>query len=267
MEKKGPDSASKRPDSEPKRNKLLHELVAVVLSLCSPPFLHLSPSLSLHSFSEDGCHPAVSRRVCGPPSRHKDSYLTRCPSCLSSGAPSNGTPKPGARRDPDNTCSPGRRRAAAAAAAARTKLRHSLTRCLLVDLSPFSLFLPSPRIPSRLHPYSPSVLHLVLAQASLGAACGVGTEQAGQPERRDGERGSGDTSGKLTARGSEEQGQSPRQTGSHEERYYTRARAHSRRLSLLRVRASSDVEESEKERMRGGTRGKRGRERERNAER
>ncbi|KYQ60169.1 hypothetical protein ALC60_00575, partial [Trachymyrmex zeteki] len=29
------------------------------------------------SFSKDGCHPAVSRRVCGPPSRHKDSYLTR----------------------------------------------------------------------------------------------------------------------------------------------------------------------------------------------
>lgn len=127
-EEKGPDSASKRSDSEPKRNKLLHELVAVVLL----PLLPLPPSL--HSFSEDGCHPAVSRRVCGPPSRHKDSYLTRCPPRFSAGAPSNGTPKPGARRDPDNTCSSGRRRAAAAAAA-RTKLRHSLTRCLLVDLS------------------------------------------------------------------------------------------------------------------------------------
>lgn len=220
MEEKGPDSASKRPDSEPKRNKLLHELVAVVLlPLLSPLPPSRFLSLSLRSFSEDGCHPAVSRRVCGPPSRHKDSYLSRCPPYLSAGAPSNGTPKPGARRDPDNTCSPGRRRAAAAAAAAaRTKLRHSLTRCLLVDLSPFSLFLSSPRIPSRLHPCSPSVLHLVLAQASLGAACGVGTEQAGQPERRDGERGSGDTSGKLLARGSEEQGRSPRQTGSHEER-------------------------------------------------
>lgn len=83
IEEKGPDSASKRPDSEPKRNKLLHELVAVVL-LFPPSALPLSlPSfslfLSLHSFSEDGCHPAVSRRVCGPPSRHKDSYLTQCP--------------------------------------------------------------------------------------------------------------------------------------------------------------------------------------------
>lgn len=29
------------------------------------------------SFSKNGCHPAVSSRVCGPPSRHKDSYLTR----------------------------------------------------------------------------------------------------------------------------------------------------------------------------------------------
>lgn len=46
MEEKGPDSASKRPDSEPKRNKLLHELVAVVL-----PLLPLScVPLSLSSF-------------------------------------------------------------------------------------------------------------------------------------------------------------------------------------------------------------------------
>lgn len=36
-EKKGPDSASKRLDREPKRNKLLHELVAVVFSVSSSP--------------------------------------------------------------------------------------------------------------------------------------------------------------------------------------------------------------------------------------
>lgn len=33
--KKGPDPASKRLDREPKRNKLLHELVAVVPSVLS----------------------------------------------------------------------------------------------------------------------------------------------------------------------------------------------------------------------------------------
>jgi len=104
--KKGPDSVSKRLDREPKRNKLLHELVAVIPS----------SSRSSASFSKDGCHhPAVSRRVCGPPSRHKDSYLTRgglplSPSSLSPAAPSNGTPKPGAGRDPDNTCPSGRQR-------------------------------------------------------------------------------------------------------------------------------------------------------------
>lgn len=39
----------------------------------SPPSSPRFPA----SFSKDGCHPAVSRRVRGPPSRHKDSYLTR----------------------------------------------------------------------------------------------------------------------------------------------------------------------------------------------
>lgn len=57
----------------------------------SPSWPSPVPSFPL-SFSKNGCHPAVSSRVCGPPSRHKDSYLTRkAPPSLPPAAPSNGT--------------------------------------------------------------------------------------------------------------------------------------------------------------------------------
>jgi len=80
--------ASKRLDSESKRNKLLHELVAVVLRVSAFP---LPPPAS---FTKDGCHPTVSRRVCGPPSWHKDSYLTRA------GGPPEPPPSCAFERDP-----------------------------------------------------------------------------------------------------------------------------------------------------------------------
>lgn len=83
--------------------------------------------------------------MCGPPSRHKDSYLTQeAPPSLSPAAPSNGTPKPGAGRDPGNTCPSGRRRRRQP----WTKLRHSLTLCLFTALRLAHTCVPRVRFPS-----------------------------------------------------------------------------------------------------------------------
>lgn len=106
----------------------------------SPPSPHFPAS-----FSKDGCHPAVSRRVCGPPSRHKDSYLTR-------EAPPRASPQLrlqtgplSPERDGIRTIlvRPGRRRRQA-----RTKLRHSLTLCLFTALRPAHTRVLRARFPS-----------------------------------------------------------------------------------------------------------------------
>lgn len=68
-EKKSPDPTSKR-DLTASLNGINY------YASSSPSWPSPVPSFP-PSFSKNGCHPAVSSRVCGPPSRHKDSYLTR----------------------------------------------------------------------------------------------------------------------------------------------------------------------------------------------
>lgn len=143
------DPPSKRTDSEAKLNKLLRRLFGrhrrhdrrrrssySLAPLAIPAHRPVGyPS---------GCPPAVKR---GPPSGHEDSYLTveglvrwsfsfghrrrRRRRCRRRAAASNGTPKPGAGRDSDNTCPSSLR------LASPTKLRHPAT-TLCAD--PFRLF-------------------------------------------------------------------------------------------------------------------------------
>lgn len=217
-----------------------------------PPSPRFPASLTLSlSLSEDGCHPAVSRRVCGPPCRHKDSYLTR-------EGPPRASPQLRLQTGPLSPERDGIRailvhlgRQRRRRRQPRTKLRHSLTLPLPPALlRPAHTRVHQVRFPSlsrRRRSEPPAV-----SEQSKRDSRSVGRREEGKREKdmEEGEtrvEGSSWRERKSESERTKERGWCPRQTGSHEEILHTQRLSVSifeeRENTRRRTRAKSEREE------------------------